>query len=119
MTRQTSIEAYRKIKHDGLLSERRWQVYDILFEYGPLTGAEAAIAYRKKYGASSPSNPNILTRLGELRDQGVAEEIKETICSITGQTVILWDVTERLPDKIKKKPKQKCLLCKGTGYLDQ
>ena len=40
VVRSTSADAYRKIRDEGLLSERRWQVYDALFAHGPCTGME-------------------------------------------------------------------------------
>ncbi len=116
MIRETSIISYNTIRDSGLLSKRRWEVYDVLYHHGPATGAELAMFYRKKYGASSPSNPNTLTRLGELRDMGVVTELGSRICSVTGQTVINWDVTSKLPKALATKTKVKCESCNGKGY---
>lgn len=119
MIRQTSIQAYNDIKFNGLLSKRRWQVYDILFKEGALTGSELAVKFKKQYGVFAPSNTNVVTRLGELRDLGVAYEVKTTICSVTGMKVILWDVTSNLPLSMpKKKPKSPCPCCNGTGKME-
>lgn len=117
MIRDTSIEAYNKIKRDGLLSERRWQVYDILYEIGPATGGEIFRHMKKKYGPTIPTNSNVTTRLGELRHFGVAMEIGKRKCTMTGQMVILWDVTSKLPLKFDKPEKTKCAHCNGTGLI--
>jgi len=102
MVRKTSIAAFNNIKENGLLSERRFQVYNSLFDCGPATGGEVFEKMREKYGVLIPVNSNTITRLGELRELGVAEELGERVCSISGQNVILWDVTDRLPVKYEK-----------------
>lgn len=117
MTRRTSIEAYNNIKENGLLSERRWQVYSVLFDIGPATGGEVFKEMKKRYGMLVPTNSNTTTRLGELRNCGVVEELGERECSVSGQRVILWDVTDRLPTKLEKPKKIKCPHCDGKGYV--
>ncbi len=119
MIRETSIEAYNKIKADGLLSERRWQVYDILFQFGPATGNELLIQFRKKYGTLYGNSPVVTSRLGELREMGVAQELRERQCSVTGHQAIEWDVTDRLPVKFEKEKKHKCKHCNGTGFVSE
>jgi hypothetical protein len=116
MIRETSIEAYRTIKENGLLSRRRWQVYECLFEYGPLTRNEIS-KYLSKNLIKINSNL-VSSRLVELREMGVIVEIKERICSITGMTVIEWDVTKKLPAKIKKPKRMRCKHCSGKGYIE-
>lgn len=118
MIRQTSIEAYNQIKNSGLLSERRWQVYDVLFEYGPMTGGETFQRMKQKYSVMAPTNSNTTTRLGELRNMGVVMELGTKTCSVSGQTVILWDVTDKLPTKLVKSKRTKCRHCSGKGYLE-
>lgn len=115
MTRRTSVAAFDEIKESGLLSERRFQVYEALFNHGPCTANEL----RKYLSTSMPNNINlnIVTRLGELRDMGVAYEVRERPCRMTGMTVIEWDVTERLPRKLVKPKKIKCGHCHGHGYF--
>ncbi len=107
MIRQTSRDAYNEIKTNGLLSERRWQVYSLLYEHGPLTGSEMALKFKAKYGILAPNQANMLARVGELREMGVAREVSEHhICPITGHRVILWDVTDKLPKKRTKSKEQ-------------
>lgn len=95
--RETSIEAYHKIRDDGLLSERRWQVYDVLTEHGPMTGNQSILKFKEKYPHIGINTGAIMTRLSELRDRGVVKELGEVKCPISGHQVILWDVTKDLP----------------------
>lgn len=98
MTRQTSIDAYNTIKNNGLLSERRWQVYDALYKYGPCTCSELFKFMKiQNHGA----NPAIHVRLRELERAGCITEIGTRLCAITGMTVIDWDVTSDLPVKVE------------------
>lgn len=102
MVRQTSIEAYHKIKNEGLLSKRRFQIYESLFLADkPLTATQ--IANRLECSKSPSVGINVHARLGELRSLGVICECSLTKCPITKQTVILWDVTNKLPVKPNKK----------------
>lgn len=117
MVRETSLEAYNKIKSEGLLSERRWQVYHVLFHYGPLTGNEVWEYMKKEFSSMAGSQANVHPRLGELRDMGVVVELSTKICSITGQKNILWEVTTNLPVKFEKDKSIKCPHCKGSGKL--
>lgn len=117
MIRETSFEAYHQIKENGLLSRRRFQVYEILFNHGPLTGSEVASKFRDQFGRMGTSNMNIVTRLGEMRDSGVVTELGQRLCSVTGMKVILWDVTKNLPTKFDKPKHQKCPTCDGTGKI--
>lgn len=101
--RDTSISAFNYIKENGILSKRRWEVYEVLFYNGPLTGNElfALMGKEKKTYQS-----NVVTRLGELRDMGAVVEIGSKIDSITGMTVILWDVTSLVPVRLNKDSKK-------------
>jgi hypothetical protein len=94
--RDTSIDVYNRIRAAGLLSERRWQVYDILFREGPLTGAQVAERMRDLYGIRGFSE-SVRNRLTELRDMHCVRELGETTDPLTRSTVILWDVTSALP----------------------
>jgi hypothetical protein len=105
--RKTSLESYRTIRESGVLSQRRFQVYEILYENGPMTGSEAALRFKSLYGLRTPNQANIVTRLGELRDMGIAEEVRTRTCSVTGMNVIEWDVTSNLPVSMKRKVKRR------------
>lgn len=109
MIRQTSRDSYNANKE--FLSERRWQIYNVLWNYGPLTGGEVFQFMKKEYGESFVTNSNTVTRLGELRDMGVVSEIGEKTCSISGQNVILWDVTNQIASKLTEKKHEYRFLC--------
>lgn len=102
MIRNTSAESFKAIRESGVLSLRRLQVYEILFDHGPMTGSELALRFQKLHGSRTPNQANVVTRLGELRDMGVAEEIRTRRCSVTGMNVIEWDLNDRLPKPLKK-----------------
>lgn len=104
MIRQTSIEAYQTIKENGLLSKRRMEVYEELYKNGPLTPKQISVSLK--------GHPNFgyWKRLSELREMGIVSEVGKVECPYTKQTVILWDVNDRLPEKIEKVKKQKTIL---------
>lgn len=93
--RQTSIEALHRIRTQGLLSKRRFEIYDVLYQCGPATATEIAV---NMSGYKSPSKGNnVHARLCEMRERGVVTEVGERRCGISGLNVILWDVTSKLP----------------------
>ena len=92
--RQTSIDCYNKIKEEGLLSKRRLQVYESIYNSAPCTASEV---FKEKNLKTNQSG-----RFTELRDLGVIYEKGERTCSITGKNVIEWDLTDRIPVNIKK-----------------
>ena len=98
-TRKTSIECFSKIKQEGLLSKRRLQVYESIFNYAPCTASEVFNDKNLKTNQSG--------RFTELRDVGVIDEKGERLCRITGRNVIEWDLTDRLPINFKNKNKTK------------
>lgn len=101
MVRNTSIEVYRRIEEEGLLSKRRFQVYSVLFKHGPLTGTQLSKIVRANFGDWSMSE-TIRNRLTELRDQGVVDELGKVECPVNGNEVILWDVNSNLPKELPK-----------------
>lgn len=115
MTRRTSIETYHAIKDNGLLSELRWRVYDLLFHHGPLTQMELC----RKNADPGVQDRSLMPRFAELEKMGVIEVIGERICTITGRMVLVWDVTDRLPVKWDKPKRQKCKSCDGQGYITE
>ena len=117
MVRETSIEAYNEIKENGLLSKKRFQVYDILFRLGPMTGAQVSNVI-KKGNTKNAYSETVRNRLTELRNSGVVREVGEVICPITGRRVIQWDVTKKTPTKWDKPIRETCRQCGGKGYLE-
>jgi len=100
--RSTSKAAYRKIKLNGLLSQRRFQVYQFLYKYGPATAKQVDVALSK----DTTNSGVFTTRLSELRVMGVVDEVGTTVCDVTGYEVILWTVNDSLPTKFVR-PKTK------------
>jgi cation transport regulator ChaB len=98
-TRQTSIDCFNEIKEQGLLSKRRLQVYESIFNYAPCTASEVFNDKNLKTNQSG--------RFTELRDLGVIYEKGERLCRVTGRNVIEWDLTDRLPVNIKNPNKTK------------
>jgi hypothetical protein len=96
LTRQTSIEAYRQIQAEGLLSAGRFRVYETLFSFGPLTQSE--VWERIEKAAGHPvSKQNVTPLFAELLDRGVIATAGERPCRVTGRNCLLWDVTPNLP----------------------
>ena len=122
MARLTSIETYRQIHSEGLLSQMRLETYSLLYAHGPMTASELLVKGRDIHGMKSQRD-NYQKRLGELRDAGVVYEVRERKCTITGRNVIEWDVTDNLPTKLTTKPKRLeilfCTLCRQEIVRDR
>jgi len=106
MIRTNSLAAYRQIQAKGMLSPKRWDIYKILFNHGPLTYNEV---FRKMQDYTTIASANIGARLNEMREMGCADERGNKTCSITGATAAVWDVTGKVPRKLTKdlKPTRK------------
>lgn len=100
--RQTSIETYRRIRDQGLLTVMRFQWYSALFNHGPLTRAEVV---KHLEFPGQERQPDGYNRLSELRKQGVARVVGSRECSVTGNRCQIWDVTDQLPSTIVTTPK--------------
>ncbi len=100
--RQTSIDCYRQIKSEGLLSKRRLEVYEALYISAPCTSSEAIRNAKTTFGVFGVSS-----RFTELRDLGVIYEKGIKKCSVTARNVIEWDLTDKLPVKFKNNNKTK------------
>ena len=101
-TRQTSIDCYNEIRANGLLSKRRFEVYEALLSSAPCTSSEAIRNAKTTFGVFGVSS-----RFTELRDLGVIYEVRTRECTVTGRNVIEWDLTDRLPVNVKKSNKTK------------
>lgn len=99
MTRKTSNDVYFEIMNNGLLSKMREEVYECLFNYGPMTGAEVSVLVKKKGGVSE----TVRNRLTELREMDAVDELGTTLCPITGRKVILWVTSGRKPRPLARK----------------
>lgn len=96
MVRDTSIQTYNEINNNGLLSNRRLEVYKVIYNYGPLTSAEAYNIMNKDKPKSTLISQS-RARFTELRDMKCLKELGTKTCDITGKKAILWDVTSSLP----------------------
>jgi len=101
-TRQTSIDCYNEIKQAGLLAKRRFETFEAIFKSAPCTRQEA-LEHTNPLNALSLS----AARFTELRRIGVIYEKDIRPCKVTGRNVIEWDLTDRLPVKIKNPNKTK------------
>lgn len=114
MVRKTSIQAYDKIKENGLLGRMQFQAYHHLYLHGPMTAMElkAMMGFKK-------ADSQVRARLNELRTLGVVQEIGKKKCSVTGNVVILWDVNDCVPNRANPAyaHRTKCESCSGRGYL--
>lgn len=99
MTRETSIETYNAIKREGLLSKRRWEAYNLLFQHGPMTANELMDVAERTKQANHIVMETLSKRMSELRKMGAIKEVGERSCKITGRNCIEWDVTKNKPTK--------------------
>jgi len=113
MVRDTSIEVYHQVEAEGLLSKRRFQVYECLFKHGPMTQNETFIKINltaNNVGRKELAQDSIKPRFAELKELGVIRETGKRPCKITNRKVYEWDVTSKLPNKdliIRKSTKEK------------
>lgn len=96
MTRETSIDVYRQIEAEGLLSKMNFEVYSTVFHHGPMTSGEAF--YEMNRGRPMKALTQTRARFTDLRNAGALKELGTRSCKITGRTAIVWDVTARIPD---------------------
>jgi hypothetical protein len=102
--RETSLEVYKRINDEGLLSKMRLKVYNELYKHGPCTCGELMRAMRVD---KLDRQGNVWSRLCEMRDQGVVAEVDKRECTVTGNKQLVWATTNSLPDKyIPRKTKK-------------
>ncbi len=114
--RETSALAYQSVMDSGYIGKKQKEVYAGLFRHQNSTGSElySALGWNR-----NPSHSNIGTRLGELRDMGVVDELPKRRCKITGHLAIEWQTNDAHPRKPTQTTKIKCPTCKGKGHLEQ
>lgn len=117
MTRETSIEAFRQIEAEGLLTKLKLRVLRLLVENGPLTAREAYTLEMKKTGKHI--HDNFHQRFSELQRLGVVDCLPKRICRSSGRNAFEWKYNGGIPNKKKlSNKKQMCLFCNGTGFSD-
>ena len=104
-TRQTSIDCYYEIKNEGLLNNMRLQYFEAIFNNAPCTSGEAYKAM--KMGKTVGKGERLeRSRFTELRNMGVIKEVGTRRCNESGRSSIVWDLTDKLPTKIKSNTKK-------------
>ncbi len=93
MIRATSIAAYNQVKASGYLSKKRWQTYQFLAEFGPMTAGEFTVNIMKANGRVE-GNPSYHRRLEELEKQQVVRRIGTRTCSVSNKEAEVWDIIE-------------------------
>ena len=93
MARQTSIDCYNQIKKEGLLSKTRLRIYKELLNQSCVTAKELEVTMDYSYAHQ---------RLSEMRNLGTISEVGTRKCRITGRESIVWDLTDNLPNDIKR-----------------
>lgn len=94
--RQTSIDIYRHIEENGLLSKRRLEVYQCLYHHGPLSQNETSYKLRGKL------DWGINPRFVELERMGAIKAVGERLDRHSGNNVTVWDVTSQIPKRLDK-----------------
>jgi len=89
--RKTSMDAFNALVMSGGLTKARAKTYSIIFNNGPLTQTEAEQIDFDRTGKKSHCHK----RFSELERQGVIEAVGERKSGATGNSGILWDVTDR------------------------
>ena len=105
--RETSLEAYYKIKEQGLLSREQTEIYYILARSAsPMTSGEVFNIFVKNRPANSPLSQS-RARFTALRNEGAIREAGTRKCNISGKRCIVWEITGELPVKNKVKAKSR------------
>jgi len=81
MMQQASLEAYKIVT--PVLPEKRFKVYQILLEQGPLTNKQ--IAERLEWTIN-----RVTPRVKELREMGIVRRVKQMCDPESGVTVNVW-----------------------------
>lgn len=115
--RATSIDAYNKIRENGMLAEKQMELYEVLFHHGPLTANEVFLKFKAKRGKHYAIDAQYRSKLHALREKGVVAEVGIVQDPLSGMHVIQWDVTDRLPAKPEKKPTLKQRLVEANAKI--
>jgi hypothetical protein len=110
--RKTSLQTYRQIESEGLLSALRFEVYSAIYRAEePITQGECWATYfphRQRH--------DVAPRFAELEARGVIASVGERVCRVTGRRCMVWATTNNLPKEPPKKAKVKCEHCAGKGF---
>lgn len=96
-----SRNAFENIKASGVLSARRLETYQGLFEHGPMTARELD----RLLGRTG-----LWKRCSELEAVGLVRAVETRPCSVTGQAATVWDVTDATaPKPVRKQTNKRTL----------
>jgi len=98
MQRQTSIDAYRELVIEGVLSEKNKIVYKYLYEFGPKTQKQAEVYF-------GDVTYTIRPRFAQLVKMGLIKHADYDVCEKTGHRNMTWDVTDMVTPKVIEKIK--------------
>lgn len=115
MTRQTSIDSYNTIVKNGLLSKVDELVYTTLFKQGPSTQNEIW----QTEEASEYMQHTISPAFARLKRRGVIKDIGKRVCSISNRKVLVWDVTDQLPQDTPRAKPLKTQLIEANLRIEQ
>jgi hypothetical protein len=103
MIRQTSAEAYEKIKSGHMINGLKFIVYETLYQHGPLTQKE--VYERINQSGKSHQMRAITPRFSELESAGLvfADGTTRKKDAGTRMNNLLWDVTANLPRPVQKR----------------
>lgn len=115
MVRETSIDCYNRMVADGSLGKRDLEVIEVMaFNTGePMTANEIGVKMPRRVDIS---HQNIHTKLWNMRNKGVVEEVGKRVCTVSGNVNLTFELTDRLPVKFEKPERIKCKSCNGKGY---
>ena len=118
MIQKTSIETFIQVQNSGLLSEKRLRVYEIIYEYGALTGAQVSEIYRSKYPAATHSE-TIRNRITELVQMNLVKQAGIVVCDKTKRKVHTYLCSNELPSTPQKKVSKKQILLNSMHQIEK
>lgn len=98
--RETSKAIFNEIREGGYLSKQRWQAYEVIHTHGPITAREVDRTAGLHLVKMSRSMQPAITWLVET---GTVTEVGKRPCKVTGNTVITYMASGKLPKKPKAK----------------
>lgn len=105
MAEETSIKAFNEVRQNGVLTNLRLRVYEVVCSFGPLTATEM---YTHLYSGKIINSGVFSTRLSELEAMKMIQSSDTRICTITQKTAKVWKATgNTIPVPIKKKKTKK------------
>lgn len=110
MIRKTSIETYKAIQDSGHLGRTQREVYNALYQYGPLTQNELHFWH---FQERQPRD--VQPRVSELVKLGVVKSAGKRQCNITGRVCMTWETTDEMP--VTPEPKHRPH--KGDAHIAQ